>query len=240
MVFRTPTHLESLVPSPAEQVPQSRTWSGLFTLAFPDAGRSTYQDIYVTAAETDGDSRMDLWPGHLYVYLSQRRAGLQDIVSWVAHHSPPVCTFMPDNHPDPAYTTANHGNFLSFSQLLLDNQMVAFAPWNAPDRLPGAGIMIYPTPTSGSVLVGAMFLSGPFPNFITFSQQSSASGSSIQSPQAALYQTGGASSTFGTLEPTLTSPSQRHHPYGGPAEQSLTASYPTSSTPWQGPNRGGR
>lgn len=111
---------------------------------------------------------MNLWPPCLYVYLSQRRAVLTDVSAWVRRHRPPVCAFMPDRLPDPTTHTANQASFASFSRLLLENQLVckghslyptasdwrshirlvhwvAFAPWNAPDRLPGAGVMIYPT-----------------------------------------------------------------------------------------------
>jgi hypothetical protein len=55
MAYRLPTHLESLVPPPAEQVQQRRPWQGVLTLTFTNAGQGTFQDVYVTAAETDGE-----------------------------------------------------------------------------------------------------------------------------------------------------------------------------------------
>jgi len=51
MAYRLPTHLESLIPPPAEQVQQRRPWQSFFTLTFMNTG----QDVYVTAAETDGE-----------------------------------------------------------------------------------------------------------------------------------------------------------------------------------------
>ena len=55
MAYRLPTHLESLIPPPAEQVQQRRPWQGVLTLTFMNAGQGTLQDVYVTAAETDGE-----------------------------------------------------------------------------------------------------------------------------------------------------------------------------------------
>lgn len=60
MVFRLPTHLESFVPPPSDQVPPSRSWSGVLTLTFSSNSLSGYEDIYVTAAETDGDKYVRL------------------------------------------------------------------------------------------------------------------------------------------------------------------------------------
>ena len=55
-MFRLPTHLESLVPPPREQVPQTRPWRGrIFTPAsFPDPATQSCE-IRVTAAETEYD-----------------------------------------------------------------------------------------------------------------------------------------------------------------------------------------
>jgi hypothetical protein len=50
------------------------------------------------------------------------------------------------------------------------NTQLALAPWGL-DNLPGAGMMIYPTSSSSSLLVGAIFLSGPFPDFAAYQQQ---------------------------------------------------------------------
>ncbi|KAI0266564.1 hypothetical protein BC834DRAFT_823874 [Gloeopeniophorella convolvens] len=172
MALRLPTHLESFIPPPTEQVQQRRPWQGTLTLTFMNNAQGTYQDVYVTAAETDGENRMELWPRRLYVYLGARRVAHNDVKAWVKRYNPPICALMPDKHPDPATNAANQANFANLSRLLLDNQIVAMAPWNAPDSLPGAGIMIYPTSTSVSLLVGAIFLSGPFPEFAVYQQSS--------------------------------------------------------------------
>lgn len=55
MAYRLPTNLESLIPPPAEQVQQRRPWQGVLTLTFMNAGQGALQDVYVTAAETDGE-----------------------------------------------------------------------------------------------------------------------------------------------------------------------------------------
>jgi len=71
---------------------------------------------------------------------------------------------MPNRLRDPNATTVNQANFRSFSRILFENQMVALAPWYG--RIPGAGIIIYPTQNSTALLVGAIFLSSPFPEFV--------------------------------------------------------------------------
>jgi hypothetical protein len=56
MVFRLPTHLESLIPPPSEQISLSRPWRGAFVLNFVDGGaKGSSQEICVTAVETEGD-----------------------------------------------------------------------------------------------------------------------------------------------------------------------------------------
>ena len=55
MAHRLPTHLGSLIPPPAEQVQQRRPWQGVLTLTFMNAAQGASQDVYVTAAETDGE-----------------------------------------------------------------------------------------------------------------------------------------------------------------------------------------
>jgi hypothetical protein len=55
MAFRLPTHIDSFIPPPAEQVQQRRPWQGTLTLTFMNTTQGTYQDVFVTAAETDGE-----------------------------------------------------------------------------------------------------------------------------------------------------------------------------------------
>jgi len=170
MAYRLPTHLESLIPPPAEQVQQRRPWQGVLTLTFMNAGQGTLQDVYVTAAETDGESRMDLWPRRFYVYLGAGRTPHNEVKGWVKRYTPPICALMPDKLPDSAANALNQANFANLCRMLLDNQILALAPWGL-DNLPGAGMMIYPTSSSSSLLVGAVFLSGPFPEFAAYQQQ---------------------------------------------------------------------
>jgi hypothetical protein len=141
MAYRLPTNLESLIPPPAEQVQQRRPWQGVLTLTFMNAAQGA--DVYVTAAETDGErytlnisklfrrdsldcvSRMDLWPRRFYVYLGARRTPHDDIKAWVKRYAPPICSLMADKLPDPAANALNHANFANLSRMLLDNQIVS-------------------------------------------------------------------------------------------------------------------
>ena len=129
---------------------------------------------------------MDLWPRRLLVYLNARRVAHNDIKAWTKRFTPPVCALMPDKLPDPAANALNQANFANLSRMLLENQMVSFkaramrvqfssdslrvqvalAPWGQ-ESPPGAGMMIYPTSSSVSLLVGAVFLIDPFPEFAT-------------------------------------------------------------------------
>ncbi|EPQ54228.1 hypothetical protein GLOTRDRAFT_130607 [Gloeophyllum trabeum ATCC 11539] len=161
MALRLPAHLESIVPPPAAQISQSKPWRGTFTIA-SDPSNPTV--IYVSAAETDGDNRADLWPTNFFVHNTDRVA-LSEVTSWVQRHTPSLCMFMPDRLDYANDNRANEATFRSFSRMLAQNQMVAYAPWNSP-RLPGAGILIYPNPSSSALLVGAIFLNSAFPDFL--------------------------------------------------------------------------
>ncbi|KAH9050276.1 hypothetical protein EDB84DRAFT_595158 [Lactarius hengduanensis] len=187
MALRLPTHLDSFIPPPAEQVQPRRPWQGTLTLTFTNTPQGTYQDVFVTAAETDGESRMDLWPRRLIVYLNARRVAHDDIKAWTKRYTPPVCALMPDKLPDPAANALNQANFANLSRMLLENQMLALAPWGQ-ESLPGAGMMIYPTTSSVSLLVGAVFLIGPFPEFATPQQSGRANPSSAITGQASHHQ----------------------------------------------------
>jgi hypothetical protein len=55
MALRLLTHLDSIIPPPAEQVQQRRPWQGTLALTFINATQGIYQDVFVTAAETDGE-----------------------------------------------------------------------------------------------------------------------------------------------------------------------------------------
>jgi hypothetical protein len=148
-------------------------------------------------------SRMDLWPRRLLVYLNARRVAHNDIKAWTKRFTPPVCALMPDKLPDPAANALNQANFANLSRMLLENQMVssksralrvqisrdslrfqvALAPWGQ-ESPPGAGMMIYPTSSSVSLLVGAVFLIDPFPEFATPQQSGRANQPSAVAGQA--------------------------------------------------------
>ncbi|KIM91709.1 hypothetical protein PILCRDRAFT_822 [Piloderma croceum F 1598] len=186
MVFRLPTHLESLIPPPSEQISLSRPWRGAFVLNFVDGGaKSSSQEICVTAVETEGDSRIDLWPSQFYIYMTRDRSTLHDFQAWVRRHAPPICTFLPDRIGEPNATGANQRSFASLSRILLLNQMVAIAPWAASARLPGAGVVLYPSQHSNNLLFGAILLTLPFPDFIVVSP--TASFSPVPTPRHSTY-----------------------------------------------------
>ncbi|KAI0067009.1 hypothetical protein BV25DRAFT_1897250 [Artomyces pyxidatus] len=170
MAYRLPTHLESFIPPPTDQVGlQARPWSGTFAFNFHGTGQGQYTEVFVTAAETDGE-RQDLWPRKFYLYLGQRQISAPDVSAWAKRSRLPVCTFMPDRHPDPQINATNQASFAWLSRHLLSNSLVAFAPWNMPGgqtNTPGAGIMLYATPSTSSLLVGVIFLSHDFPEFVT-------------------------------------------------------------------------
>jgi hypothetical protein len=56
MLFRLPTHLESFIPPPSEQVSLSRPWRGTFVVNIVDGtAKGSSQEVCVTAVETGGD-----------------------------------------------------------------------------------------------------------------------------------------------------------------------------------------
>jgi hypothetical protein len=111
-----------------------------------NGAQGTFQDVYVTAAETDGEryagtqtklfragtnlnyvSRMDLWPSRFYVYLGARCTPHNDIKAWVKRFVPPICALMPDKLPDPTANALNQTTFANLNRMLLDNQIVKFS-----------------------------------------------------------------------------------------------------------------
>ncbi|EMD35266.1 hypothetical protein CERSUDRAFT_116070 [Gelatoporia subvermispora B] len=165
-MFRLPTHLESLIPPPNDQVPQPRPWRGVFTIPGAHQGTPT-QELYVTAAETEGDSsQAEKWPSRFHVHVIGQRGVLQQIYDWTKRNTPPMCIFMPDRLPQQASSQANHAQFEAFAQHLLQNQLIAVASWGGSSTLRGAGIILYPTATARAFLVGAIFLETRFPDFV--------------------------------------------------------------------------
>ncbi|KAG6810214.1 hypothetical protein H0H92_012860 [Tricholoma furcatifolium] len=166
MVFRLPTHLDSFVPPPSQQAPDQRPWRGaLIVSGMRSSDRGSSQTIRVTAVETDGDNRTDLWPSQFFTQITHRPV-LRDLQAWVKRRNPPLCTFMPDRHRDPNINAVNQTTFRSLSRILFENQTIAIASWGSDD-IPGAGIIIFPAENSSSLLVGALFLTDTFPEFVT-------------------------------------------------------------------------
>ncbi|KAI0697021.1 hypothetical protein BC835DRAFT_1271070 [Cytidiella melzeri] len=205
-MFRLPTHLESFIPPPNAQVPHGRPWRGI--LIAPPSSPSSQgiaQQLYCTAAETDGDNQTELWPRIFYLQLINHRPLLREVHDWVKTNAPPMCMFMPDRLPDTAASRANEETFKHLADLLMQTQSVAIAPWNVPDRLLGAGIILMPTGTSRNLLVGALFLQSNFPEFIM---------NANLVPRSLPYSSGSGHTPFDPAPPHIAS-SQRHHQASG-------------------------
>ncbi|KAI0346366.1 hypothetical protein BDW22DRAFT_1352423, partial [Trametopsis cervina] len=208
-MFRLPTHLESFIPPPNTQLPQGRPWRG--TLVLPPSSpssQSTVQQLQCTAADTDGDnpnSQTKLWPTTFYLQLVNQRPLLHEFHDWVKTSSPPMCMFMPDRLPDPTASKANEDGFKHLADVLMQNQWVAIAPWNVPDRILGAGIILFPTGTSRNLLVGALFLHSNFPEFIL---------NANLLPRSLPYSPGSGNSPYDPAPPHIAS-SQRHYQPAG-------------------------
>ncbi|KAI0070321.1 hypothetical protein K474DRAFT_1670198 [Panus rudis PR-1116 ss-1] len=166
-MFRLPTHLESFIPPPREQVPHTRPWRGTLVLPAPLSSNTSIQELSCTAAETEGDSsQVELWPLRFVVQVINQRPLLHEVQAWVKAHAPPMCMLMPDRLQDPDKQNQNQAAFEALASLLAENNLVAVAPWNLPDRLSGAGILLFPTRASRTLLVAAVFVHSSFPEFL--------------------------------------------------------------------------
>ncbi|TCD65384.1 hypothetical protein EIP91_002748 [Steccherinum ochraceum] len=210
-MFRLPTHLESFVPPPTEQVPQTRPWRGSFMLSSPSSPPvSSHTMIYCSAAETEGDNEVEKWPTQFLVQILTHRPLLQELQQWVKHSDAvPMCMFMPDRLPNIGAHRENLAAFQSLAKTLHDNQFIAIAPWNAPDRLSGGGLILYPTVTSQALLVGAVFLQTQFPDFLGINSRSHVMVMPV--PRGLSYSPSGSAAT-----PNIAA-SQRHARGGGHA-----------------------
>ncbi|KAI0087442.1 hypothetical protein BDY19DRAFT_893060 [Irpex rosettiformis] len=200
-MFRLPTHLESFIPPPNLQVHHAgKPWRGILYIPLP---QNHIQEVYCTAAETDGDnSQTDLWPAVFYVQHISQRPLLREVHEWVKTHTPPMCMFMPDRLPNNTASKANEDTFKQFADHLMQTQSVAFAPWNVPDKIQGAGIILFPTGTSRNLLVGALFLQTNFPEFIL---------NANLLPRSLPYSPGSGHTPYDPAPPHIAS-SQRHYP----------------------------
>ncbi|KAF9478956.1 hypothetical protein BDN70DRAFT_807833 [Pholiota conissans] len=174
MVFRLPSQLESLVPPPFNQRTQPPPWRGSIVVSgMRSSDRSSNQEIFVTAVETDGENRAQKWPSTFYVRVLHDQPVLGEFRNWMKTYIPPLplCTFMPNRLRDVNLNTVNHTNFRSLSTFLYENQVIAVASW-APDTFHGAGMIIYPSSNSSAVLIGALFFDTSFPSFIGYAPPS--------------------------------------------------------------------
>jgi len=194
------------------------------------AGNGASQEVRVTAAETDGENCMGFWPSTFIVYMTRKPSTLHECQAWVKRYSPPICTFMPDRLQDVNANTVNKMNFSSFSRVLLQNQMVAFAPWNASDRLPGAGIVLYPTPNSSNLLFGAVLLSTPIPDFVAASFATFIPPGQMAYPQQSYPQQTGSDSSYAMTYHTPLQTSSSHSPRSSQSPTSFHRSTPLWGT----------
>ncbi|TFK85471.1 hypothetical protein K466DRAFT_552019 [Polyporus arcularius HHB13444] len=170
-MFRLPTHLESLVPPPRDQVPQSSPWRGSIVLpASSPHPAARPREIRVTAAEIENDnSQQEIWPKHFQLHVIRRRGVLREVQAWLAQVQRggqlARCMLMPDRLPEQAASRENQALFESFAAQLLEEEIVALAPWSVSEQLPG-GIILYPTSTTRALLVGAVLLNSSFPDFL--------------------------------------------------------------------------
>lgn len=107
---------------------------------------ATLQEIFVTAAETEGDkfvsppnllgaplkfklprnSRVDLWKRRLSLHVTRAQMSPRDIMTMMQGQSVSLCAFMPDRLPDPDAHSANQKHFHTLSQMLSRNNLVSF------------------------------------------------------------------------------------------------------------------
>ncbi|TRM62298.1 hypothetical protein BD626DRAFT_404243 [Schizophyllum amplum] len=168
MSYRLPTHTPSLVPPPSEQARRSTPWRGVLCVTGMRASdKDSSQDLRVSAVETDGDSSMDLWPSEFFVRVLHGHRLLRDVQAYVRRYTLPQVTFMADRLGEANAQVVNQTTFRSLSRILYENEMIAVAPWGADNRLPGAGMIIFPAENSSSLLVAALFPYSVFPDFVT-------------------------------------------------------------------------
>jgi hypothetical protein len=167
-----PTHVASFIPPPSEQALRSTPWRGSLVISDQRSPDRTTQSIWITVTEVEGDSQLDSWPAHLFVNMTHFRPLLREVITWTEQHNVPTCVFMADRLRDPNETLTNQANFRSFVDILKQRSMVAIVSWNS-ERVPGAGIVVYPAPDTGALLHCSVFVHSPFPDFLSCSSLSS-------------------------------------------------------------------
>ncbi|KAF9260347.1 hypothetical protein L218DRAFT_585526 [Marasmius fiardii PR-910] len=190
MVYRVPTQLDSLVPPPASQAANpviAGGWRGSFIVSgmrASDVGNN--QEIKISAVESDGITHCELWPQSLIFSITSPNAVpiYNQLQSYLSTQSNSVsrATFLPERLRDPSANMANQHKFRTLSRYLWDRQLVAVVMFSLPSQRPspsrsppapsgrGAGLLIFPVATSTAILLGAVFISEPFPDFVYSSQ----------------------------------------------------------------------
>ncbi|KAL5522407.1 hypothetical protein ACEPAG_8423 [Sanghuangporus baumii] len=178
MVFRLPTPFDTIMPAAPQangRRSRPRPWRGTFVLHGINLFQSAdgQQRLFVASAETEGNNRTDLWPKQFDMHVARPACLLSDVQNWVTRNEIPLCMFMPDRHAAGGIgspgSLANEANFRALSGVLSENQLLCMAPWPAPgyaETRSGAGILVFPNAASTGLLIGAVFLDTPFPDFL--------------------------------------------------------------------------
>ncbi|KAF9652470.1 hypothetical protein BDM02DRAFT_3183513 [Thelephora ganbajun] len=206
MSFRLPTNPDAFIPPPSEQLKLAKPWRGSFVYpqAQPSRNVATLQEIFVTAAETEGDNRVDLWKGRLSLHVTKSQMSSRDITVMMQHQSVSLCAFMPDRLPDPNAHSANQKHFHTLSQMLSRNNLVAFAPFDTDNRR-GPGVLIFSVLTQAdSLLAGAVLMTPDLLDTIT------SGGTPPQTGAPSPYQQA-------TVTPHTAAYPQPHQAYGYPS-----------------------
>ncbi|KAF9788449.1 hypothetical protein BJ322DRAFT_1106440 [Thelephora terrestris] len=168
MSFRLPTNPDAFIPPPSEQLTLAKPWRGTFVYPQAQPSRNaTLQEIFVAAAETEGDNRVDLWKRRLSLHVTRSQMASRDITVMMQRQSVPLCAFMPDRLADPNAHSANQKHFSTLSQMLSRNNLVAFAPFDTNNRR-GPGVLIFsPLTPADSLLAGAILMTPDLLDTIT-------------------------------------------------------------------------
>lgn len=189
MSFRLPTNPDAFIPPPSEQLTLAKPWRGSFVYPQAQPSRNaTLQEIFVTAAETEGDNRVDLWKRRLSLHVTRSQISSRDITAMMQRQSVSLCAFMPDRLPDPSAHSANQKHFNTLSQMLSRNNLVAFAPFDANNRR-GPGVLIFSVMTpADSLLAGAVLMTPDLLDTITSGGTPPQAGGALPYQQATVAQ----------------------------------------------------
>ncbi|KAJ3536380.1 hypothetical protein NMY22_g6056 [Coprinellus aureogranulatus] len=227
MVFLVPSQFDSFVPPPTgagQRAPEdssTRPWNGdLVVAGLRPSDRTLSERIHVSAIETDGENRVESWPNEFalnILYTSSERDIRREMSHWVSQTGQPTVNFMPSRMRGSNQHDTNIALFRNLSKVLIENHTVAVASWRTGELVyQGSGVIIYPAPNSSAYLIGAVFHSTDFPDFIR----------SALSPTVTIPAAPGVSGS-GSYQPHMGHSS----PYSTHAPQSHYRNQPQSSSP---------